>query len=226
MEDNDIECNDDAICLKAGRDADGLAREPAHGEDPHPAQHGARRARRAVTIGSETSGGIRDIEVERLTVMTGVPNGILFKSASTRGGMMQNIHIRNVEMQGVAHPISITMNWNPAYSYAKLPEGMKDIPDYWRCCWRRFRRRRGCRISATFIFPMSTATGAQQAFTVSAYPEAPLQDFEFKNIHIEAKTRGFHSERAELELHGRHYQNRRWQPRAVKNSSGRQRHSI
>ena len=131
MEDNDIECNDDAICLKAGRDADGL-RVNRPTEKIRIRHNTVRAGAAGVTVGSETSGGIRDIDVERLTVMPGVPNGILFKSSSTRGGVMQGIRIRNVEMQGVPHPISITMNWNPSYSYAKLPEGMKDIPDYWR----------------------------------------------------------------------------------------------
>lgn len=24
------------------------------------------------------------------------------------------------------------MNWNPSYSYAQLPDGMKQIPSYWK----------------------------------------------------------------------------------------------
>ena len=34
------------------------------------------------------------------------------------------------------------------------------------------------------------ATGAREAFSVSAYPEAPLEDFSFDHIDIEAKTAG------------------------------------
>ena len=41
----DIDCNDDAICLKAGRDADGLRVNRPTREDPHRRQHGARRRR-------------------------------------------------------------------------------------------------------------------------------------------------------------------------------------
>ncbi len=189
VEDNDIDCNDDAICLKAGRDADGL-RVNRPTEKVRIRHNTVRGGAAGITIGSETSGGIRDIEADRITVLPGVPNGILFKSANTRGGLMQNILIRNVEMQGVAHPISITMNWNPAYSYAKLPEGMKNIPDYWRTLLAPVTPDKGLpHFRGVRIYDV-TATGAQQAFTVSAYPEAPLQDFEFKNVHIEAKTAG------------------------------------
>jgi len=189
VEDNDIDCNDDAICLKAGRDADGL-RVNRPTEKIRIRHNTVRGGAAGITIGSETSGGIRDIEADRITVMPGVPNGILFKSANTRGGVMQNILIRNVEMTGVAHPISITMNWNPTYSYAKLPEGMKDIPDYWRTLLAPVAPDKGLpHFRGVRIYDV-TATGAQQAFTVSAYPEAPLQDFEFKNVRIEAKTAG------------------------------------
>jgi polygalacturonase len=189
VEDNDIECNDDAICLKAGRDADGL-RVNRPTEKIRIRHNTVRAGAAGITIGSETSGGIRDIEADRITVMPGVANGILFKSSSTRGGVMQNIRIRNVEMQGVPRPISITMNWNPSYSYAKLPDGMKDIPDYWRVLLAPVSPEKGLPHFRDVHISDITATGAQQAFTVSAYPEAPLQDFEFKNVHIEAKSAG------------------------------------
>ena len=189
VEDADIECNDDAICLKAGRDADGL-RVNRPSEKIRIRHNTVRGGAAGVTIGSETSGGIRDVEVDRLTVMAGVPAGILFKSANTRGGTVQSIRIRNVDMQGVARPISITMNWNPSYSYAKLPDGVKEVPDYWRVLLAPVSPERGLPHFRDIHISDIRATGAQQAFAVSAYPDAPLKDFEFKNINIEAKTAG------------------------------------
>ena len=49
---------------------------------------------------------------------------MLFKSAHTRGGTATDIQIHDLTLEGVATPISMTMNWNPAYSYATLPAGM------------------------------------------------------------------------------------------------------
>lgn len=219
VEDNDIEVNDDAICLKAGRDADGL-RVNRPTEKVRIRHNTVRAGAAGVTVGSETSGGIRDIDVDRLTVMPGVPNGILFKSSSTRGGVMQEIRIRNVEMQGVPRPISITMNWNPSYSYAKLPEGMKDVPDYWRILLAPVPAEKGLPHFRSVHISDVVATRAQQAFTVSAYPEAPLQDFEFKNIRIEAKSAGSIQNAQNWSFNGVTIKTADGSRVAVKNSSG------
>jgi polygalacturonase len=116
----DIDCNDDAICLKAGRDADGL-RVNRPSEKIVIRDNTVRGGAAGITIGSETSGGIRDVEAYLIHVPRPVPAGILFKSASTRGGTIETIAIHDVDMQGVATPISVTLNWNPSYSYAKMP---------------------------------------------------------------------------------------------------------
>jgi polygalacturonase len=185
----DIDCNDDAICLKAGRDADGL-RVNRPTEKIRIYDNTVRGGAAGVTIGSETSGGIRDIEVKGLTVLSAVPAGILFKSASTRGGTMENINISNVTTVGVATPVSITLNWNPSYSYAKLPEGVKDMPAYWRVLTEVVPPEKGLPHFRKIRISGLKSTGAQRAFAVSSYADSPLVDFEFKDIEIEAKTAG------------------------------------
>jgi hypothetical protein len=128
--------------------------------------------------------------VDGLTVLAGAPQGILFKSASTRGGTIENIAIRHVTMQGVATPISVTLNWNPSFSYAKIPEGMKDVPDYWKVLAAPVSPQRGLPHFRDIRISDVTAKGARQAFSVSAWPDAPLRDFAFRKIDIEAKTAG------------------------------------
>ena len=65
-----------------------------------------RRGAAAVTIGSETSGGFRNIEAYNLTALSGVPSGVLFKSAHTRGGTASDIRIHDLTLQGSrrSHP--------------------------------------------------------------------------------------------------------------------------
>ncbi len=127
----DIDCNDDAICLKAGRDADGLrVNRPTRRVVVRDCT--VRGGAAGITFGSETSGGIRDVDVSGIKVLSAVPNGILFKSASTRGGTIEDITIHDMEMDGVAVPVSITFNWDPSYSYARMPGGVPNPPDYWR----------------------------------------------------------------------------------------------
>jgi polygalacturonase len=185
----DIDCNDDAICLKAGRDADGL-RVNRPSEKIRIYDNTVRGGAAGVTVGSETSGGIRDVEVKGLTVLAAVPAGILFKSASTRGGTIENIHISNVNTAGVATPVSITLNWNSSYSYAKLPEGIQDMPSYWRVLTEVVPPEKGLPHFRNITVTGLKSTGAQRAFAVSSYADSPLVDFTFKDIEIEAKTAG------------------------------------
>jgi polygalacturonase len=184
-----VECNDDAICLKAGRDADGLrVNRPTHHVTIRDNTVVAGAA--GVTIGSETSGGIRDILVDGLKVLSGAPAGILFKSASTRGGTIERITIRNVEMTGVATPVSVSLNWNPAYSYARIPEGMHDYPDYWKVLTAPVPAEKGVPHFRDVSISGIKATGAQRAFNVSTHPDSPLLRFRFQDIDIEAKIAG------------------------------------
>lgn len=186
---NSIECNDDAICLKAGRDADGL-RVNRPTERVTIKDNTVIAGAAGITIGSETSGGIRHIQVDGLKVEHGAPAGILFKSASTRGGVIEDIDIRNVEMTGVATPLSVTLNWNPAYSYAKIPEGVKDYPAYWRILTEPVPPEKGLPHFRDVRIAGVKATGAQRAFQVSSYADSPLVGFHLRDIDVEARSAG------------------------------------
>ena len=185
----DIECNDDAICLKAGRDADGL-RVNRPTEKVVIRDNTVRAGAAGVTFGSETSGGIRDVQVYRTHAMGPVPVGILFKSASTRGGTIENITVEGMELENVATPLSVTFNWNPSYSYAKMPEDVKDPPDYWRVLTQPVPPEKGLPHLRNVRISGLHATGARQAFSVVSYKDSPLTDFELKNLRIDARTAG------------------------------------
>jgi polygalacturonase len=187
----DIDVNDDALCLKSGRDSDGLrVNRPTTDIKIHDSiiHHGAA----TVTIGSETSGGFRNIEVWNITAESGVPNGVLFKSAHTRGGSASDIRIHDLTLTGVATPISMTMNWNPSYSYATLPQGMdiKTAPVYWVPLTTPVPEAQGRpHFSGVHIWNIK-ATGARRAFSVEAYPDAPLTNFKFDHLDIQAASAG------------------------------------
>jgi polygalacturonase len=190
VEHADIDVNDDALCLKAGRDSDGL-RVNRPTEDIVIRDSIIRRGAAAVTIGSETSGGFRNIEAYNLTALSGVPSGVLFKSAHTRGGTASDIRIHDLTLEGVAIPIHINMNWNPNYSYATLPAGLKNIPTYWVTLTTKVPEQQGLPHFRDIHIWNIKATGATQAFNVSAYPNATLDNFRLDHLDIEAKTAGF-----------------------------------
>ena len=69
-------------------------------------------------------------------VLTGVPNGILFKSASTRGDDREYTYL-GCDYGRRADTCEHHNELDPAYSYATLPKdvlpaGMKVMPDYWK----------------------------------------------------------------------------------------------
>jgi lysophospholipase L1-like esterase len=189
VEHADIDVNDDALCLKAGRDSDGL-RVNRPTEDVVIRDSIIRHGAAAITIGSETSGGFRNIEVYNITALSGVPSGVLFKSARTRGGHARDIRIHDLILEGVAIPIHITMNWNPTYSYASIPPELTDVPPYYKVLATPVPPDRGLpHFSDVHIWNIK-ATGARTAFNISAYPNAALDNFRLDHLDIEARTAG------------------------------------
>jgi hypothetical protein len=187
----DIDNNDDALCLKSGRDADGLrVNRPTYNIKVHDSI--IRRGAAAITIGSETSGGFHNIEAWNLTAEFRVGAGVLFKSAHTRGGTATDIRIHDLTLIGVATPISMTMNWNPAYSYAVLPPGTdtKTMPPYWVPLTTPVPEAQGIPHFADVHIWNIKATGARTAFSVAAYPNAPLVNFKFDHLDIQAAKAG------------------------------------
>lgn len=189
VEKADISCNDDALCLKAGRDADGL-RVARPCENVVIRDCIVRDAAACLTFGSETSGGIRNIEAYRLHADYPVPVGLLFKSAKTRGGVISSIDLHDVALSYVRTALMINLNWNPSYSYAQIPAGIRDRPPYWQTLATKVAADLGIPALSDVSIRNFRATGANTAFDVQAYPEKPLQHFFFDRIDIDAKDAG------------------------------------
>jgi polygalacturonase len=185
----DIAVNDDALVMKAGRDSDGL-RVARPTEDVIVSDVIVRDGAAGFTFGSETSGGFRNIEAYDIRVEDKVPVGILFKSAHTRGGWGENLRLHDFTLRGVPVVLRATMNWNPAYSYAEIPAGTKDVPPYWKVLATPVPKEQGmARFRDVRIWNIK-ATGAATAFEVDAYAQAPLQRFAFDRLDIEARDGG------------------------------------
>jgi polygalacturonase len=185
----DIECNDDAVVLKAGRDADGLrVNRPTENVVIHDIT--VRDGAAGITFGSETSGGIRHVEAFRIHVLAPSPIGILFKSAATRGGTVEDISIHDIDLHGVLTAFSINFNWNPSYSYAKIPAGLASVPDYYKVLAQQVPHEAGIpHLKNVRIYNLK-ASGSREAFSVSSYPDSPLQNVTFQNIDIESQRAG------------------------------------
>lgn len=187
----DIDCNDDDICLKAGRDADGL-RVNRPTENVVISNCVTRAGAGMVTIGSETSGGIRNVEVSNIRAY-GTSNGIRFKSSRFRGGVVENIFIHDIHMEGVKDPLNVELNWYPDYSYATLPPGTNtnNVPPYWLVLTQKVEPPEcGLPEFRDIVISDLTATAATQAIFVNAYPGKPIRDVRLEQVRIEAQKPG------------------------------------
>lgn len=186
----DIAVNDDALCLKAGRDADGL-RVARPCEDITITDCIVREGAAGLTFGSETSGGFRRITAQRIEVHAPVPVGLLFKSAPTRGGFIEDVSISDLRLHSVPVALRATMNWNPAYSQARIPDHERpNAPPHWLTLAQPVPPEQGrTRVDGVRIAGLH-ARGAAVAFQVDAMAEAPLRHFHFSGLDIEAHRGG------------------------------------
>jgi polygalacturonase len=91
-----FDVGDDAICIKSGRDKEGRERgKPTENVivDNCIVYHG----HGGFVVGSEMSGGVRNIKVSNCTFM-GTDVGLRFKSNRGRGGVVENIYISDIYM--------------------------------------------------------------------------------------------------------------------------------
>lgn len=191
VEDCDIDCNDDNFCLKAGRDWDGL-RVNRPTEYVVIRRSIARRGAGLVTLGSETSGGIRHIYCSELTAKH-TDNGLRIKSGVTRGGVIDDIHFVDSKLDSVNNAYQFNLNWYPAYSYSSLPAGysMETVPAHWKTMLQKVEpAERGIpRVGGITVRNVSI-THAKKAFEIAGLPNSIIADCRFINSRITAETLG------------------------------------
>jgi len=187
----DIDCNDDNFCLKAGRDWDGLrVNKPT--EYVVIRKSVARRGAGLVTLGSETSGGIRHIYCTDLTAKH-TDNGLRIKSATTRGGIVEDVYFVNSVLDSVRNAYQFNLNWYPAYSYSELPPGynIDSVPQHWKAMLQKVTpAEKGIPQTKDFYINNVKITHAQKAFEVNGLTNSRIRNFNFNNSSISAVTLG------------------------------------
>ena len=109
IEDSLFDTGDDCIALKSGRNADGRRLQT-------PVERVVVRNCRmvaghgGVTIGSEISGGARDVYAERCQMSSpDLDRGLRIKTNAMRGGVIENVFVRDVEIGQVGSAVDIDM---------------------------------------------------------------------------------------------------------------------
>lgn len=189
----DIDCNDDNICLKSGRDWDGLRVN-------RPTEYVvirdciSRQGAGLVTCGSETSGGISNILGYNLKSI-GTAAAIRFKSAMNRGGYIRNVYFSDIEAEKVSTVIVAELNWNPSYSYSTLPkeyEG-KELPSHWKTLLQEVipKEKGYTQVSDIYISNVTFRDCAKSFIRASGMGEQlPLRNFWLQDIRGNSQSGG------------------------------------
>jgi len=169
-----FDAGDDGICIKSGKDAVGR-RIGAPTEDVLVEGCTVYHAHGGFTIGSEMSGGVRNMLVTNCTFI-GSDIGLRFKSRRGRGGVVENIHITDIRMAGIiGAAISFSLNYGgkasakeaDAAADAKVLPVTEETPEF-----------------RDFHIENVICRGAQTAMVLEGLPEMPLRDIALKNVSI------------------------------------------
>jgi hypothetical protein len=149
-----------------------------------------RKGAGVVSFGSETSGSIRHV-VALNNRGTGTSAGIIFKSARTRGGVVEDVLIRGLVLDSVPTAFSFTLDWNPSYSYATIPKDSTDPPAHWRVLATPVTpAERGLAWFRDITIEDVTVTRARRVFAAAGLPERPIHDVRWRNVTAEGEDAG------------------------------------
>lgn len=168
IEGSTFDVGDDGICIKSGKDEEGRKRgKPT--ENVIVRNNVVYKGHGGFVVGSEMSGGARNIFVYDCSFI-GTDIGLRFKTARGRGGIVENIHIRNIRMKDILHDaIFFDM-----YYFMKPPKpGEKVVVPPVTEATPQFRN--------IYINDV-VCNGAERGIFVRGLPEMPIRDIHLNNI--------------------------------------------
>ncbi len=183
VENSSFDVGDDAICIKSGKDKDGRDRGVPC-ENIIVKNNIVYHGHGGVTVGSEMSGGVKNLHVSNCTFM-GTDVGLRFKSNRGRGGIVENIFISDIFMTDIpSQAISFDLYYGGKSIAETLAEGGNKINT--KVVPVNEETPQFKNISIKNI----TIKGAQQAVFLQGLPEMNLQNIELSNLVISAE-KGF-----------------------------------
>lgn len=123
------------------------------------------RGHGGVGIGSETSGGVRNVTVSNC-VCEGTDRGLRFKTARSRGNVVENFRAVGFVMRGVGDAISVSMLYNA--SDPRTPQPVNE----------------GTPIFRNIHLSDITASDVKRAALIEGLPEMPIQGLSISNLVV------------------------------------------
>lgn len=179
IENSIFDVGDDALCMKSGRDAEGRKRAMPtenviiRGCTVY-ASHGG------FVIGSEMSGGARNIHVSNCTFI-GTDIGLRFKTTRGRGGVVENIFIKDIYMKDIPGEAILFDMYYAAKDPIPLAGEKRELPkveflpvDETTPVFRNFH------ISNVYV------NGAEKAIFLRGLPEMHIKDIVLENMVLQS----------------------------------------
>ncbi|MGM8360780.1 glycoside hydrolase family 28 protein [Flavobacterium sp. ARAG 55.4] len=179
VENSSFDVGDDAICIKSGKDKDGRDRGiPC--ENLVIRNNIVYHGHGGVTVGSEMSGGVKNMHVSNCTFM-GTDVGLRFKSNRGRGGVVENIFISDIFMTDIpSQAISFNLYYGGKSIAETLEEGGTPVENKMIPVDEKTPQFKN--ISMKNI----TIAGANQAVFLQGLPEMNLENIEISNLKVKA----------------------------------------
>lgn len=179
IENSVFDVGDDALCMKSGRDAEGRKRGMPtenviiRGCTVY-ASHGG------FVIGSEMSGGARNIYVSNCTFI-GSDIGLRFKTTRGRGGIVENIFIRDIYMKDIPGDAILFDMYYAAKDPVPLAGEKRELPKVeFKAVDETTPQFRNFHISNVYC------NGASKGIFVRGLPEMHVKDIVLEDMVLQA----------------------------------------
>jgi len=162
-----FDTGDDCIAVKSGRNADGR-RLGVPSENIVIRGCRMKEGHGGITLGSEISGGVRNLFAENCRLDSpNLDHALRVKNNAMRGGLLENLYFRNIEVGQVAHAV-ITIDFN----YEEGTKG-KFTP-----------------VVRNFVVENLRSGKSKHALDVQGFESAPIYGLRLKNCSFENVERG------------------------------------
>jgi len=164
-----IDTGDDGIVIKSGKDSDGRrVNRPA--ENISITNCTVHHAHGAVVLGSETSGGIRNVVASNITC-NGTQMGVRIKSRRGRGGTVEDSRFDNWTMEDVGQAINVTNYYEMSGEIKRSAEPVSERTPVFR----------------NIAMSNMTITRARVAIDIEGLPEMPVDGLRISDVIASAK---------------------------------------
>lgn len=180
IEGSTFDVGDDGICIKSGRDAAGRKRGMPT-ENVIIRNSTVYHAHGGFVIGSEMSGGAKNIFVSDCSFI-GTDIGLRFKTTRGRGGVVENIFIKNINMKDIIGEAILFDMYYAAVDPVPLKGEKREAPKV-----VLLPVTEETPVFRNFDIKNVVCDGAAKAIFVRGLPELSISNIKLENLTIKAK---------------------------------------